>query len=76
MDDSGARDLITQIGGRIKEMRASKQMSQAELSDLCGLQKASLSRIESGKTNITMRTLICIVNALNITMADFLGSLD
>jgi transcriptional regulator with XRE-family HTH domain len=57
-------ELLTHLGTRIKELRLQKSISQNELALQCDIQKASMSRIEAGKTNITMRTLYKIIHAL------------
>jgi len=62
-------DLIT-LGARIREIRISKGLSLSELAHLCEFEKASLSRIELGKTNTTILTLTRICNALECRLAD------
>jgi len=76
MESQKGKDLLLQIGCRIKQIRSSKGIAQAELADLCGIQKASMSRIEAGKINITMASLLCITNAFEMTMPEFLEALD
>jgi len=64
-------DLLVEIGRRIKAIRLVKKMTQNELAMECEFEKASLSRIESGKTNITIRTLYKISKALEVPIVDF-----
>ena len=64
-------ELLTHLGRRIKEMRIRKNISQNDLALQCDIQKASMSRIEAGKTNITMRTLHKIIIALEADIKDF-----
>ena len=61
------------LGGRIKELRVKKEMTQCELAILCNFEKASMSRIESGKTNVTILTLRKICNALEVDIGEFFG---
>jgi transcriptional regulator with XRE-family HTH domain len=63
-------DLLLKIGERIKTIRLAKNMTQNDLAIECEFEKASLSRIESGKTNITIRTLYKICTALDIHIAE------
>jgi transcriptional regulator with XRE-family HTH domain len=63
-------DLLIKIGERIKDIRLKKSMSQHELALECNFEKASMSRIESGQTNPTVRTLSKICKALDVPMAD------
>lgn len=60
------------IGKRIKELRIIKHdYSQEQLADLIGCNRAYISRIESGKQNITIENLNQICNAFNITLCEF-----
>jgi transcriptional regulator with XRE-family HTH domain len=63
-------DLLVRIGRRIKSIRLLKNMTQNDLAIECEFEKASLSRIEAGKTNITIRTLYKISAALDIPIAE------
>jgi transcriptional regulator with XRE-family HTH domain len=58
------------MGIRIKELRQKKEMTQNELAILCEFEKASMSRIESGKTNVTILTLRKISNALDVNISE------
>ena len=64
-------ELLTSLGARIKDLRLKKNISQNDLATHCEIQKASMSRIEAGKTNITMRTLYKIIKALEADIRDF-----
>ena len=64
-------DLLVSIGRRIKTIRFAKKMTQNDLAIECDFEKASLSRIESGKTNITIRTLYKISKGLDVNIAEF-----
>jgi len=63
-------DLLAKLGERIREIRMKKNMSQNDLAIECEFEKASMSRIESGQANPTVRTLYKICKALNIKMVD------
>ena len=58
--------FLEQLGSKIRELRKAKDLTQNELAMQCNFEKASLSRIESGKTNMTILTLRRICNALQI----------
>ena len=63
--------FLVSLGERIKELRIEKNMTQNELAIQCNFEKASMSRIESGKTNITVLTLRKISKALEVDIAEF-----
>jgi len=58
--------VLNKLGCRIKEIRKSKNLSQNELASLCEFEKASMSRIESGQSNLTLRSLTRICKALEV----------
>jgi len=61
------------IGQNIKKIRSRKNITQFKLAALCDFEKASMSRIESGKTNTTVLTLFKISKALDVPISDFFG---
>jgi len=63
-------ELLKRLGKKIKILRSKKNMTQNELAIECNFEKASLSRIESGRTNITVRTLYKISQALDVPMIE------
>jgi DNA-binding XRE family transcriptional regulator len=56
---------IEQIGQAIKQTRKHRQLTQAELGKLIGVQKAQISRLESNPGNVTIDTLLRVFNALH-----------
>lgn len=62
--------FLFSLGRKIKDLRAKKGFSQTLLASKCKFEKASMSRIESGKTNVTVLTLKKICSALDIKMID------
>lgn len=58
--------LLAALGKRIKNLRLERHLTQTQLAKLCKFEKASMSRIESGKTNISMLTLFQISKALEV----------
>ena len=60
-------------GKRVKVMRISKGITQAQLSEMTGIQRPNLSRLENAKTNPNIETLSKIAIALDTTIAEFLA---
>jgi transcriptional regulator with XRE-family HTH domain len=56
-------DALARLGGVIRQLREYSKLSQSEFAKLCKLDQAQLSRIESGKVNVSVETLINIANA-------------
>ena len=63
---------LKQFGRNIRAARERKGLTQRELSDLCGVDNSKICKIEQGKVNMTLLTLIEIAVALNISPAALL----
>lgn len=54
------------IGQRIRQFRKKSGLSQHELAMRCDIEPSNLCRIESGNTNLTVKTMVRICTTLNI----------
>lgn len=63
-------DMLLSVGRRIKELRKKKNLTQNGLAMECEFEKASMSRIESGHTNPTIKTLLKISIALDVHITE------
>jgi transcriptional regulator with XRE-family HTH domain len=63
-------DFVKKIGRNIRAIREKKGITQKQLADLCDFEKPTMSRIESGGTNITAKTLLKVAKALGVTVAE------
>ena len=64
------------MGKRIREIRESKLMTQAALSELAGIEPSNLSHIERAATKVSLPTLMNIANALEVSLDELVcGSL-
>ncbi|HKM45478.1 MAG TPA: helix-turn-helix transcriptional regulator [Dysgonamonadaceae bacterium] len=69
--------LKEQIGKRVRDLRVTKaNMNQDEFSKIIGVDRTYLSRLESGKQNITIENLNTICNGLQITLKEFFDCFD
>lgn len=60
------------LGLRIKEIRMNTlKLTQEELSTILGWDRSFLSRVESGKQNLTIENLNYLCNKMNITLRYF-----
>lgn len=60
---------IKTFGVFIKECRKREHLTQSELAHLLGIERAHLSRIESGKKKFRVEKLECLSAALNMDTA-------
>lgn len=54
------------------DYRKEKQMTVQELAYRCDMERSNMSRIESGRTNLTVKTMCIICNALNVNLRDII----
>jgi transcriptional regulator with XRE-family HTH domain len=52
------------IGKAIKESRKERKLTQEQLGELIGVQKAQISRLENNASNVTIDTLMKVFTAL------------
>ncbi len=65
------------IGKRVRDLRVTKtDMSQEEFCKKINMDRTYLSRLESGKQNITIENLNNICNGLEICLKDFFEPFD
>jgi len=69
----GKEELLIAIGKNIKNIREEKNITQAELAARCNYEKSNMSRIESGRTNLTIGTLLKIAESLETTIINLLN---
>lgn len=63
---------IQLIASKIRAYRIEKNLSVQDLAYLCDMERSSMSRIESGRVNITIKTLLTISKALGVDMKDLI----
>lgn len=63
-------DVLIGIGLRIKILRKERGLTQKELAYSCNLEKSNLSRIEHGKCNMTIGTLLRLCSVLEVELID------
>lgn len=54
------------IGARVREVRTSLELSQAELAERAGLGVETISRLERGVQGVTMDNLYALAQAMNV----------
>ena len=60
------------VGKRIKELRNRLGISQEELGFRANVHRTYIASLEVGARNVSIATLEKIVNALNVSMSEFL----
>ena len=65
--------VLSRIGVNIRNMRVEKNISQQDLAAICNFEKSNMSRIEAGRTNLTIGTLLKICEALDTKLSDIVN---
>jgi len=68
------KNTLLRIGLNIRKIREEKNISQQDLAAACNFEKSNMSRIEAGKTNLTIGTLLKICEALQVELVDVVKS--
>ena len=58
------------IGEKLKELRKSRKLSIRKVSEASGFSISFLSKLENGKSSITIKNLIKLLNFYGVTLAD------
>lgn len=59
--------MLFDIGRRIAELRAARGLTQEQLAERLGIDPTHLQKIEGGRLNVTVRTLVTLAAALGCT---------
>ena len=76
MDTSDKKRILSLIRQNICTIRKQKGLSQQMLASMCDFEKSNMSRIEAGRSNVTIFTLSKIAKALNISLSDIVSIED
>lgn len=69
----GAAVDLTGLGRRLRSARESRGMTLDQVSELAGLSKAHLSRLESGERQASIGALVDLSTALGVRISSLLG---
>jgi transcriptional regulator with XRE-family HTH domain len=64
------RKFLQHVGFRIRELRASRRLSQAQLAESCGLHRIFIGSVERGERNVAILNLRLIARTLRVPLAD------
>jgi DNA adenine methylase len=62
--------ICTIFGNRIKELRKEMFLSQLELAQRSGIDRSQICKIEQGKVNVTLETMLKLSTAFNKKISD------
>ena len=59
-----------QLGLRLRAIRENLGLTQQEAAERAGLHPVAIARLENGKQNATLATLVCLAAAYRVHLAD------
>lgn len=62
---------LKNIGNNIRQIRKQRRVTQIDLAVMIGIDRAYLSEIENGRTNVSLNILYAIADALNTDIIQF-----
>ncbi len=60
------------LGQRVKELRHASNLSQEAFADKCGFARSYMSRIERGKSNLSLDAIEIVATALGVEETELL----
>lgn len=66
------QEEIAYISSRIRQLRKERHLTVQELAYRCDMERSNMSRIEAGRTNLTVKTMCIICNALCVSLRDLI----
>ena len=67
------RHFLEQLGYRVRELRISRGLTQAQLAESCGLHRTFIGSVERGERNIAILNLRLIAKSLRVSLATLFG---
>jgi transcriptional regulator with XRE-family HTH domain len=64
------RHFLQQVGFRIRELRISRGLTQAELAKSCGLHRTFIGSVERGERNVAILNLRLIAKSLRVSLIE------
>jgi transcriptional regulator with XRE-family HTH domain len=63
---------LTALGGAIRRARKTRNISQMNLGEICGLHRTYICDVERGARNVTFLSLMKLARALGATVSDII----
>ncbi|MCC8161884.1 MAG: helix-turn-helix domain-containing protein [Lachnospiraceae bacterium] len=64
------------LGGKMKELRIQKKLTQAEVAASLGVTPGYISNVENNRTAMSLRILVYYAKLLNISLDSLIGKID
>lgn len=65
--------LLEKFGNHVRSIRVSKKLTYRKLATQCNIDFSNLRRIEQGKLNVTLITILELAKGLDVTASELLN---
>lgn len=69
-------DSLDAVGPRLKRLRAARGITLADLSEMTGISKSTLSRLETGQRRPSLEVLLPLARAYRVPLDEMVGAPD
>lgn len=76
MNKINDKELSKIVGGRLRSARSHSGLSQNDLQNITGIDRATLSRIENGNQRISLYQFLQVLNALSVDSNSILDGIE
>ena len=73
MNNLRNKETLEHFGNKLKRLRTSKGFTLEQLAFEADIELSQVHRVEKGKINPTLTTLMALARGLNITLAELVG---
>ena len=67
-------DFLRHLGDRLRDRRAARGMTQAELAEQCDLHRTFIGSVERGERNLSILNLRLIARVLRVPLAELFAA--
>lgn len=70
--DKRQQEFLKKLGDRVVKLRKERKMSQQDLAYAIGWDKPNLRKIEKGRVNVTVKSLLLLSEALGLSLQELM----
>jgi transcriptional regulator with XRE-family HTH domain len=69
-------NIAEQLGSRVRDLRRGKLITQKEMSEVCGIERSYLSRIERGQFKPQLDTIVLLAQGVRVTLSELFEGIE
>ncbi len=69
LDSIKSEKILVNLGKKLKEARQAKKLSLRALADIANVEHVQIDKLEKGKLNASILTVIAVADALELSLA-------